>query len=307
MDRTVSPYTLLHQEFGRRPVVRLDVDAAARAVAAEVRPPPDARPPRCCLHQSSGHKRARRKSRMGMAELQRAARKRRPDLGGAGQPTSRRRRSRRLGAAALRRDRCLGRPTPSLRHRLRRHDLNPFRQTTGSSPSTTAAPPSRSSSIGEHLPSSLSTAAAPFGPTRVAPCSSRACRMTEDDDRFHGRANLAPYLDRTRSIQRLTRTQGWTVCQIPSTPGCRFVYLPPLVVAATPRSAACRGSRGAPLCSLANLGRIPVSCLLFAATASDESLLGAWSPRASYSTARHDVVDADRFFWRVSTVLDVED
>ena len=242
MDRTVSPYTLLHQEFRRRPVVRLDVDAAARAVAAEVRPPPDARPPRCCLHQLSGHTRARRKSRMGMAELQRAARKRRPDLGGAGQPTSRRRRSRRLGAGALRRDRCLGRPTPSLRHRLRRHDLNPFRQTTGSSPSTTAAPPSRSSSIGRHLPSSLSTAAAPFGPTRVAPPSSRACRMTEDDDRFHGRANLGPYLDRTRSIQRLTRTQGWTVFQIPTIPGCRFVYLPPLVVAATPRSAACRGS-----------------------------------------------------------------
>ena len=64
---------------------------------------------------------------------------------------------------------------------------------------------------------------------------------------------------------------------------------------------------GAPLRWLANLGRIPVSCSLFAATASDESLLGAWSPRASYSTARHDVVDADRFFWRVSTVLDVED
>jgi len=64
---------------------------------------------------------------------------------------------------------------------------------------------------------------------------------------------------------------------------------------------------GAPLRWLANLGRIPVSCSLFAATVSDESLLGAWSPRASYSTARHDVVDTDRFFWRVSTVLDVED
>ena len=210
MDRTVSPYTLLHQEFRRRPVVRLDVDAAARAVAAEVRPPPDARPPRCCLHQLSGHTRARRKSRIGMAELQRAARKRRPDLGGAGQPTSRRRRSRRLGAAALRRARCLGRPTPSLRHRLRRHDLNPFRQTTGSSPSTTVAPPSRSSSIGGHLPSSLSTAAAPFGGLPVSVwLHTQLGQMTKDDDRTEClRVRTPPDPNRTGPIERLEGTQG---------------------------------------------------------------------------------------------------
>ena len=303
MDRTESPYTLLHQEFRRRPVVRLDVDAAARAVAAEVRPPPDARPPRCCLHQLSGHTRARRKSRMGMAELQRAARKRRPDIGGAGQPTSRRRRSRRLGAAALRRARCLGRPTPSLRHRLRRHDLNPFRQTTGSSPSTTAAPPSRSSSIGGHLPSSLLTAAAPFGPTRVAPPSSRACRMTEDDDRFHGRANLAPYLDRTCSIQWQSGILGWTVFRLPSTPGrhavCTVAARPPPLHALARRSAVVPVSQSGTTSSV--LSR-------FAATARDESLRGwrgQWPPpTSSLLLAGRDTTSSTstmtQFFWRVS-------
>ena len=39
-------------------------------------------------------------------------------------------------------------------------------------------------------------------------------------------------LDRTHSIQRTAGTQGWTVFEIPSTPGLHLVYRPPLVGAA---------------------------------------------------------------------------
>jgi len=40
-------------------------------------------------------------------------------------------------------------------------------------------------------------------------------------------------VDRTISIPRLAGTQGWTVFQIPSTPGRHLVHRPPLAVAAT--------------------------------------------------------------------------
>ena len=130
-----------------------EVRPPAGCTAAELLPPPIVRTRAREKEEPRGH---------GGASA--GSQKRRPDGGGAGQPTSRRCRSRCLRTAAVRRDRCLGRPTTtSLRHRLRRHALDPFRRTRSSSPSTTAAPPSRSLSIGGHLPSILSTAAASFG------------------------------------------------------------------------------------------------------------------------------------------------
>ena len=51
----------------------------------------------------------------------------------------------------------------------------------------------------------------------------RSCLTSQNDDRVLG----PPDLDRTSSIQRPKMNQGWTVFQIPSTPGRDLEYRPP--------------------------------------------------------------------------------
>jgi hypothetical protein len=133
--------------------------------------------------------------------------------------------------------------------------------------------------------------------------SARACQMTKDNDRVPGRVNLAPYLDRTCSIQWQSGILGWTVFCLPSTPGrhvvCTVAARPPPLHALARRSAVVPVSQSGTTSSI-------LSC--FAATARDESLRGwrgQWPPpTSSLLLAGRDTTSSTstmtQFFWRVS-------
>jgi len=183
---------------------------------------PLAAPPDALLHQTFRRRASLLVfSTLSPAELQQAARSAAPEPPRHGALS--RCHSRRLGTAALRRDRlgsqfahsrdirgtvarppvrlfaigCSGMPSTRSSVRLR-----------SSSPSTAAAP----SSIVGHLASSLSTAAAPPRRSTVSPRGNHPAPAAAERPRTTteslGVANLSPYLDHTFSIKRLDETQG---------------------------------------------------------------------------------------------------
>ena len=92
-------------------------------------------------------------------------------------------------------------------------------------------------------------------------------------------------------------------------PRCRFVYLPPLVVSAAPRSAACRGSPERRRAGLPIWDDFLYPVRSSPRAPSDESHLGACVVTPSFLLDGSDTTSSAliRFFWRVSTVRDVED
>ena len=198
-----------------------------------------------------------------------------------------------------------GTPMPPLRHRLRRHALDPFR------PIEKLKPEHRRRAVVEVVVDHRRFGIEPEHHRRAVQRSSRvataysarACQMTEDNDRVPGRANLAPYLDRTCSIQWQSGILGWTVFRLPSTPGrhvvCTVAARPPPLHALARRSAVVPVSQSGTTSSV--LSR-------FGATARDESLRGwrgQWPPpTSSLLLAGRDTTSSTstmtQFFWRVS-------
>ena len=149
-----------------------------------------------------------------------------------------------------------GTPMPPLRHRLRRHALDPFR------PIEKLKPEHRCRAVVEVVVDHRRFGIEPEHHRRAVQRSSRvataysarACQMTKGSDRVPGRANLAPYLDRTCSIQWQLGILGWTVFRLSSTPvGMSFAPWPRGRLRCMPWLA------GAPSCRSASLGRLPAS------------------------------------------------
>ena len=98
--------------------------------------------------------------------------------------------------------------------------ISPLARPTGALPRADWAA-SRVLSAGGHSPPSSSTAAA--RPPSSGALPARRLRTTTQSPCLCLCVSRPTDLDRACSIQRLARTQGWTVFQIPSTPGRRFV------------------------------------------------------------------------------------